>query len=586
MPNVSVAVCFCIIIICQPGVWAQEKPAALFLVNQKEIKFTSAKVGDPDQLRRTLQEWQFSNWQRGHLLAGVDSVIVKSDQDVYYLYEGPIFKTILLPELVAGDSTSRDVLAFSGLEYQDPVQFTETMRALVRSYSDFGFPFCKITLVPVHSSGDTIQMNVRLDKGPAITFHACEQRDEVVLRDFVIQRITGISSGRKFSQGLLDELPGRLSRLPYLKLGSEPRVLFLGQESLVWLYVQKSNSSTFDLLLGLNPYQGTEGTAYRLTGEGGFDLLNLFKCGEQLLVKYENLSNQSPNLRLLVDFPFIPFFPFGISGSFNMYRYREEYLEWTPYVALSYSWRGSQRVSFSYRSIRSALLQPDTLSLLQTGRLPAKLDYSYSAWGLSFGYNTLEPFQIPRKGIRLHILAEYGTKKFLSNNTLLSYDSGQRNVRSQYDSLNRNTNQARLELKCEVYKSLTRRSILKGVMTTEAILSGSRIAENELYRMGGSANLRGFDEDFYRCSQYGLFSLEYRFLLDQSSFLNFFNDFAMLKQPAGASMEWNYFNGFGLGIQFQTKAGAFKLQYALGTNKNEPIQLSAGKIHFGYTNLF
>ncbi len=578
--------CLCIFLNCLSFAQVRQDRVPLFLLDQREIKFDPSKVRDPGQLQRTLREWQFEAWKKGQLLSGLDSVVSGPTQDVYYLYGGPVFKTVLVVDSSYGDSSTKDQLNVQTLKFQNPQQFTENMRELVRYYADRGFPFCQIGLLPVQKGRDTLSINIRLDKGPAIAFHSCEQREEKVLRDYVFDRISGVYKGRIFSQKTLDELGERLNRLPYVKMSSEPRVLFLGQECVVWVYPQKVNASKFDILLGLNPFQGPSGTEYRLTGEGGFDFQNVLKCGEQLRMKYENLSNQSPNLQLLVDFPFIPSFPLGAAASLDIYRYREEYVELSPYAALTYSLRGGQRLSLSYRSIQSHILNVDTLVLIATGRLPAKLDYSYGAWGLHYDYNSLDQYQIPRKGVLLQLSAEYGKKEFLENNTLLSFDSEQRMVRTQYDSLNLNTGQARFALKCEAYTSLARRSVLKWAFASEAIWSASSIVENELFRMGGASNLRGFDEDFYRCSQYGLFSLEYRFLLDPYSFLNVFNDFAYLKQPVASVTEWNYYNGFGLGIQFQTKVGAFKLQYALGTSKSESIQISKGKIHFGYTQLF
>jgi hypothetical protein len=44
--------------------------------------------------------------------------------------------------------------------------------------------------------------------------------------------------------------------------------------------------------------------------------------------------------------------------------------------------------------------------------------------------------------------------------------------------------------------------------------------------------------------------------------------------------------GFGVGTSFETKAGIFALTYALGQQFDNPIELRAGKIHFGFTSLF
>ena len=44
--------------------------------------------------------------------------------------------------------------------------------------------------------------------------------------------------------------------------------------------------------------------------------------------------------------------------------------------------------------------------------------------------------------------------------------------------------------------------------------------------------------------------------------------------------------GIGAGINFETKAGIFGLNYALGSQNNNPLSIKNAKIHFGYVNYF
>jgi len=44
--------------------------------------------------------------------------------------------------------------------------------------------------------------------------------------------------------------------------------------------------------------------------------------------------------------------------------------------------------------------------------------------------------------------------------------------------------------------------------------------------------------------------------------------------------------GFGVGTNFNTRAGTFSISYALGKIINNPIQISNSKIHLGYINRF
>lgn len=208
------------------------------------------------------------------------------------------------------------------------------------------------------------------------------------------------------------------------------------------------------------------------------------------------------------------------------------------------------------------------------------------AAGLKHEFSSLDYKPNPSKGWSIVLDVKAGTKTFLPNTILLSYESDQIHVAQQYDSLNQNKEQAVYSIAASWYLQIKSRHVLKLAVTANGLLSAGKILDNELFRVGGFRTLRGFDEDFYKSLHTAIQTVEYRFLLDRNSFLNVFSDFAFLKQPVTDGYEWNWYEGFGLGIQFQTKVGAFILQYAIGTNKAEAVNIGKGKIHFGYSTLF
>jgi outer membrane protein assembly factor BamA len=109
-----------------------------------------------------------------------------------------------------------------------------------------------------------------------------------------------------------------------------------------------------------------------------------------------------------------------------------------------------------------------------------------------------------------------------------------------------------------------------------------------LYRIGGIKTLRGFDEESIYASFYVIGSLEYRYLLEENSYLYFFTDAAYYENLSVSFAGDRYDTpfGFGTGISFETKAGIFSINYALGKQFDNPIYLKSGKVHFGIVNYF
>lgn len=117
-------------------------------------------------------------------------------------------------------------------------------------------------------------------------------------------------------------------------------------------------------------------------------------------------------------------------------------------------------------------------------------------------------------------------------------------------------------------------------------ISGSNIFRNELFQVGGYRLLRGFDEQSQFLSQYGIGTLEYRYLAGENSYFNIFTDGGWGKNAGrGANISYTYLSA-GLGIAFETKAGLFNLAWAIGKRNDTHFNLRQSKIHFGFVNYF
>lgn len=108
--------------------------------------------------------------------------------------------------------------------------------------------------------------------------------------------------------------------------------------------------------------------------------------------------------------------------------------------------------------------------------------------------------------------------------------------------------------------------------------------QNEMFRIGGIHSLRGFDELSISASTFGIATAEYRFLLDQNSNIYVFYDRAYYEQAEAETFFADRPYGFGAGIAFETRAGIFSVNYALGSQQNNPILFRSAKIHFGFVN--
>jgi hemolysin activation/secretion protein len=119
-----------------------------------------------------------------------------------------------------------------------------------------------------------------------------------------------------------------------------------------------------------------------------------------------------------------------------------------------------------------------------------------------------------------------------------------------------------------------------------AWLQGKDIFENELFRFGGLRSLRGFDEESLFATAYVTGKLEYRYIIEQNSFLFLFLNGAWYENRSRNQYLSDTPYGFGTGITFETKPGIFTISYALGSEQGSQILFRSSKIHFGIINYF
>jgi len=141
-------------------------------------------------------------------------------------------------------------------------------------------------------------------------------------------------------------------------------------------------------------------------------------------------------------------------------------------------------------------------------------------------------------------------------------------------------------LKADWYIRIGKISSLALLNKSSAIFSNSDFYENEMAKIGGINTLRGFDELSILASSYTIFTIEPRLIIGKNSSVYLFSDFAWYTARLVEGNITDFPLGFGLGINLDTKAGIFKLNFALGKQFDNPVKISESKLHFGFLARF
>lgn len=461
------------------------------------------------------------------------------------------------------------------------------MRRLLIYSENHGYPFAVVKLDSITWLDSTITANLDYRKNQFIQFDTVQIVGNLNLSANYIKQYSGIEPGNIYNQQLLNDLDNRLKEIIFATVTRSSTVEFSGNQARVIIYLDEKKSSRFDFILGVIPNDAITGRLI-ITGEGRIDLQNLFNSGEIFNFHFSKLESTSKDLQTSLIYPYLPGIPLGLEGDFNLYLKDSTFLERSSSAGILYQLTGNNHVKAFISFYNSAILSFDTSYILLTKTLPLNLDLTQRSYGLAWNFEHLNYRFNPRKGYSLLLSGSAGNKLIKQNNsitTLYDPEFPDFDFASLYDSIETKTIALTYKYDLQLFIPLFKRNTVL-LQARGASMISDMILQNELFRIGGNALFRGFDEQSILVSDYYIFTAEIRYILSQNSYAALFADGGYVQNRSNNQLIADTPFGFGAGINFETKAGIFGLSYALGTQKNNPISFKNTKVHFGYVNYF
>lgn len=526
----------------------------------------------------------------GFAMASVDSSWEQADSFHILLYAGRQFQWIQL----SATGIDRQVLEGVGFSQKNFVnrplninQLRSLQERMLAFYEKRGYPFAAVYLDSVTIDEDKMSALLKADKGVLYHIDSIRMVGKVKLSSTFLQRYFGIVNGSIYNTEKLQQVDQRMLELPFLTPVQPSDLTMLGSGAVLNLYAAPRRSSQVNFLIGFLP-SASQNNKLQLTGDVNLDLKNMFGSAEEILVKWQQLQPKSPRLNLGFSKPYIFNSPFGINFLFDLFKKDSNFLQVNAQAGLQYNLSANQFGKLFIQWQNNTLLSGavDTNAIKFQKQLPANIDVSAVNAGISYQWLATNYKFNPRKGNELAITGLVGIKNIRQNSDIVNIKDPSFNYASLYDSVKPKAYQLRATVTASHYFPVSKSSTLKTTING-GYYSSPYIFRNELFQIGGYKLLRGFNEESIYASRYGVFTVEYRYLIDLNSYLFVFSDLGMVKNKYQAIDVNNRFIGAGLGILFETKAGLLNVSYALG--KRDDIKFNireASKLHFGYINYF
>ena len=556
---------------------AQISSAELKLISidsqQHILKHLRPKVDITDSITalRTMQEVVASLQFDGYITASLDSAAYLEETHQAFIYVGPRFRwgEVAIKSAPGSPAISKskkkfEVVSRSGLEL--------SFGKLIERANNHGYPFARLKFDSISIRNGIISGDLLYDAGPVFKFDSLKVNGTPARRNYLSSYLR-IWPASLFSERKFRQIQTSIDNLDYYTLRSPVQLIFHNNNANVQIDVERVKSSRFDGIVGILPNSSTSGRTL-LTGEINLDLLNPFETGKELRLHWRRLKEESQFLDVGLHIPYFLRSPLGLLANFKLLKEDTTFINRSTRLGVTIN--ASPKSDFSFFSeIKSANLLSTELIDLSSG-LPENLDFRLNRYGGTYLYSNLSRNDILDEGVRVNVEASVGNKRIRRN----------ANVDEQvYESFDNTTVLYQFDLAMVYRQRLRGRLMLNYRFSTGHIINPD-LFRNDLFRLGGLNTIRGFNENSFFASNYGVSNVELRLIVDAGTYLFTFYDQAYINTNVGTSSEEDWPLGFGFGLQLSTRSGNFRFAYALGRSDDQPLNFNLSKIHFGIVNSF
>lgn len=559
--------------------WGQNKTSLTLQIPDntslvKKIKIRNSYPGK-GEIEKELQSIVSQLRNEGYLLAMLDTLICDSVQCKAVLLTGAAYQWAHLKK----GNVDAEILARTGFHEKlyanikfSPAQVAKLMDRLLTWCDNNGYPFARVRLDSVEINGSSISAQLRLTKHRFIKLDSFIVEGNATIKKNFLYHYLHVKQGDPYDEHYIRQISQKIKQLPFLREAKPQLVKITDTYNKLFLYLDKKNASQFDGILGLQPQNNGKTV---LTGDMRIRLHNnIFKAGELFDLNWRRLQFQTQDFKTAVSYPYLFNTPVGTDYALTIYKRDTTFIDVQNNLGLQYLYNGLNNIKVFYRQRNTNLLS--TASLTGVSVLPDYADISTYAYGLGFFYENLNYRFNPRSGVSFNVSGSAGNRTIKKNSKLNE---------SVYTNLQLKSEQYQGEGNFAFYIPLLKFSTIKIAGQGGSIMS-PHLFKNELYRIGGFKTLRGFDEQSIFASSYAIGTLEYRFLFEQNSALILFADGAWYENNSNGKYITDTPYSIGAGVSFETKAGIFQMNYALGSQLGNPFDFKTGKINFGVVNTF
>ncbi len=512
-------------------------------------------------------------WRLGYIEASIDSARTAGEELIVYIHGGKEYRWATIYMDAADKSQLKEFSLRNKRWLKGPVNprdLADLRERIITACENNGYPFASISLEEVSIENGGVSARLDLKKNHRYTIDSIIIKGNARISEKYFHKLIGIDQGDPYRENELLMINRRVEETGFLSEIKAFELEFFQDKVDLYTYIDRRKGNQFNGIAGFLPDHSKSGKLL-VTGDVNLLLINSFGRGESMYLNWKKLQPLSQELHIATSYPFLFNTSIGAGFNFDLIKQDTTYLTVNPVMNLHYYMDGMNYIRLYYDYSNSTVLNK-----ADSPGVPLHADMNTSMYGLGLLFRKLDYQYNPRRGISAVLNMGVGSRKLTDRQLINSLPDGQ-----AMESTTRYAGDGILSVFLPVAASFT---VL--LRNRSGWIRSDEIYDNEMFRLGGINSIRGVEENSVLASAYTVFTAEIRYLLEEhSNVYLFFDGGYYIKDGVSGSVE-DTPAGFGTGISLGSRLGIFSINYALGREFGNPVNISRAKIHLGYISRF
>ncbi len=431
-------------------------------------------------------------------------------------------------------------IAIKNNQIQLPFQQSDAfLTKLKNKYEAEGYAFATLRLKDISIKANIAYASLAIETNKKRTI------DTIVLKGYTdfpkafIQYYLKLPSAKPLNKEQVKNIAAKINKLPFAASIKPAELLFTKDDTALYLYLKKQQANSFQGIIGISARENKKTAIY---GYIQLHLNNLFNRGTSLAIDWNKTAQTAQSLHIKTALPYIFNTPLSVKLQSDIKKIDSTYTKNQLSLAL-YLKKDSNTIGVG---IANANKSSNNFTALNK-----KSIYAY--------------YTFKKKSS----IAVFNNSHFLNINIKHSI------VKQASSTSNKNT----IQLEYQKLVRLSRKNYLAVVhrssYSTTAMLNDEDV-------LGGITSLKAFDENQFFVNNYGILTLEQRYLISNTIYSSINMQMSYLENNN------SHFNtlSFGLALNLKQENGLLTLAYNLGKTNNYAFKLANSKLNITFLTFF